>query len=348
MQIPIFEESMQDEIIFMILCAPQKIKNNRMKLRNFTFIFLSIFTVSGLYAQKGGSISVGITPGLSYMLAQNTYYLAENSKELDYRPKFSYHAFIQGGYNFKEQHGIVAFANFCDEGQNYKDEFKWTKYPALIGTHRKTVDFKYMGFGVLYRFAPLLSGQKQHIRIADDHFHFRMKLLVGFETDFLLQAQMNYTVDLKNTGNIKNYGYPIPYSINGTTIGGDKDYSPNQSSNYKSYFKTIQGVGVLKFGFDYIFNNNMYLGIAMETKFGLNDINATAYKAHTDYKKSKNYFFGLNVELGYNFQKDKMKTDQKKKAKAKEGKPAKVKTPGVDVNRRVDKVDKATRKKYGK
>ena len=314
-----------------------------MKLTKFTFIFLFFFTATSLFAQKGGSISIGATPGLSYMLAQNTYYLAENSKELDYRPKFSYHVFIQGGYNFKEQHGIVAFANFCDEGQKYQDEFKWKKYDSLIGTHKKTVDFKYMGFGVLYRFAPLLRGQKDHIRVTDDKFHWRMKLEAGFEVDFLLNAQIDYNIDYKNTGNIKNYGYPIP-----TSVGGFPSYSPNQSDNYKSYFKTIQGVGVLRFGFDYIFNNNMFIGIALETKFGLNDINASSYKVHPDYKKSKNYFFGLNVELGYVFQKDKMKAaaEKKKAAKAEELKPAKVKTPGIDLNKRVDEVDKATKKKY--
>ena len=324
-----------------------------MKLRNFTFIFLSFFTVASIYAQKGGSISVGATPGLSYMLAQNTYYLAENSKELDYRPKFSYHVFIQGGYNFKEQHGFVVYANYCQEGQKYKDEFKWKKYPALIGTHQKTVDFKYMGFGALYRFAPLLRGQKDHVRVATDDFKFRMKLLVGFETDFLLNAQITYKVDLNNTGDIKNYGYPIPANIgaplpNGA-IYGYKDYSPNQSDNYKSYFKAIQGVGVIKFGFDYIFKNNMFIGFALETKFGLNDINASAYKVHPDYKKSKNYFFGLNVELGYNFQRAKMKAaaEKKKAAKAAEPKPAKVKTPGLDMNKRTDKVDKATKKRLG-
>lgn len=309
-----------------------------MKLRNFTFIFLFFFIYTQTYAQKGGMISIGGTPGLSYMLAQNTYFLADNSKELDYKPKFSYHVSIQGGYNFKEQHGIVAFANFCDEGQKYKDEFKYKKYPALIGTHQKSVDFKYMGFGVLYRFAPLLKGQKDHIRVATDDFHWRMKLLVGFEADFLLNAQIKYTVDVNNTGNVQNYGYPIPAGI-----GGYPGYSPNPSNNYKTYFKSVQGVGVLRFGFDYIFNNNMFLGIAFEGKAGLNDINANAYKSHPDYKKSRNYFFGLNVELGYSFQKDKRKVQAKK-----DPKPAKVKTPGVDMNKRVDKVDKATRKRLGK
>lgn len=95
-----------------------------MKLRIFGSIFTIFFTISFTYAQKGGSLSVGVTPGLSYMLAQNTYYLAENSKELDYKPKFSYHVFMQGGYNFKEQHGFVVYANYCQEGQRYKDEFK--------------------------------------------------------------------------------------------------------------------------------------------------------------------------------------------------------------------------------
>ena len=307
-----------------------------MKLRNFTFIFLSFFIFTVSRAQKGGMISAGVTPGLSYMLAQNTYFLAENSKELDYRPKFSYHVFIQGAYNFKEQHGVVAFANFCDEGQKYKDEFKWKKYPALIGTHEKSVDFKYMGFGVLYRFAPLLSGQKQHIRT--EEFHWRMKLLVGFEADFLLNAQMKYVITPVG-GNPTTVGYPIDPSI-----GGYPTYSPNGSNNYKAYFKGVQGVGVLRFGFDYIFNNNMFLGFAFEGKAGLNDINAKAYRVHPDYKKSKNYFFGLNVELGYSFQKDKRKEKIKKEVE----KPEKVKTPGGDLNKRVDKVDKATRKRLGK
>ena len=110
---------------------------------------------------------------------------------------------------------------------------------------------------------------------------------------------------------IQNYGYPIgasipnaPGPISPATSYGYPAYSPNQSDNYKSFFKTVQGVGVIRYGFDYIFNNNMFLGIAIETKFGLNDINANTYKAHPDYKKSKNYFFGLNVELGYVFKKD--------------------------------------------
>ncbi len=309
-----------------------------MKLRNFTIIFLSIFTVSVCFAQKGGSISVGATPGLSYMLAQNTYYLAENSKELDYKPKFSYHVFIQGAYNFKEQHGIVAFANYCQEGQKYQDDFKWRKYPSLIGTHRKSVDFKYMGFGVLYRFAPLLRGQKDHVLVKDDNFHWRMKLQVGFETDFLLDAKMNYSITPPGGATV-NMPYPID-----PVIGGYSAYAPNYSGSYKSYFKTIQGVGVLRYGFDYIFNNNMFLGIAIETKFGLNDINANSYRVHPDYKKSKNYFFGLNVELGYAFKKG----STKKPAKVKEPKPAKVKTPGVDLNKRVDEVDKSTKKKYKK
>lgn len=313
-----------------------------MKLTKITLIFLFFFMASSAFAQKGGSISVGVTPGLSYMLAQNTFYLAGNSKQLNYRPKFSYHAFIQGGYNFKEQHGIVAFANFCAEGQRYQDDFKWKKYPALIGTHQKNVDFKYMGFGVLYRFAPLLRGQKDHVLVKDDNFHWRMKLLVGFETDFLLQAGMTYKVTPPG-GTATQIGYPVDPSI-----GGYPAYSPNQSSDYKSYFKTIQGVGVLRYGFDYIFNNHMYMGVALEAKFGLNDINAKSYRIHPEYKKSKNYFLGLNLEIGYNFQKAKTKEAAKKTAKKAETIQQKPKINGIDMNKRVDEVDKATKKMYKK
>jgi hypothetical protein len=297
-----------------------------MKLRNFTLILFFITLSDTLLGQKGGTISIGATPGLSYMLAQNAYYLADNTKELDYKPKFSYHIFVQGGYNFKEQHGIVAFANYCDEGQKYKDEFKYRKYPSLIGTHEKSVDFKYMGFGVLYRFAPLLSGQKQHIRT--DEFHWRMKLLAGFEADFLLNAQMTYKITPPG-GTAITEPYPID-----PAIGGYSAYQPNGSDNYKSYFKTLQGVAVLRYGFDYIFSNNLFIGIALETKFGLNDINAKSYRVHPEYKKSKNYFFGLNVEVGYVFKKQEGEEATKKKSKTKD--------KGVDLNRRVDKVDKGT------
>ncbi len=297
-----------------------------MKLRNFTLILFLVSCSGSLFAQKGGTISVGATPGLSYMLAQNAYYLADNTKELSYKPKFSYHIFVQGGYNFKEEHGIVAFANYCDEGQKYKDEFKYKKYPALIGTHEKSVDFKYMGFGVLYRFAPLLSGQKQQIRT--NIFHWRMKLLAGFETDFLLNAQMSYKITPQGGSTVQ-----VPYPIN-SVDGGFSAYSPNGSNNYKSYFKTIQGVAVLRYGFDYIFSNNIFIGIALETKFGLNDINAESYRVHPNYKKSKNYFFGLNVELGYVFKKQEAADKTKKNSFSK--------TKGVDQNRKVDKVDRNT------
>ncbi len=301
-----------------------------MKLRIFTIISVVLFCTGTVWAQKGGSISIGGTPGLSYMLAQNAYYFDGDHKELDYKAKFSYHVFVQGGYNFKEQHGFVTYANFCQEGQRYKDEFKWSAsgHPEIIGTHEKEVDFKYMGFGVLYRFSPLLAGQKQHIRT--DDIRWRMKLLVGVETDFLLNAQMKYKITTKGTTTANTMPYPIPASL-----GGYPGYEPNNSDNYKSFFKTVQGVGVLKFGFDYTFTNNLFLGFAVETKFGFNDINADAYRKHPEYRKSKNYFLGLNVEFGYNFQKDANKT-----------KTPKAKKTGIDLNKKVDTVDKATKKKY--
>jgi hypothetical protein len=84
-------------------------------------------------AQKGVMIGANGTIGLSYMLAQNTYFLADNSKELDYKAKFSYNAGMLVGYNFKESHGFQFFGGYCNEGQNYEDEFKWKLWPELIG-----------------------------------------------------------------------------------------------------------------------------------------------------------------------------------------------------------------------
>ena len=263
-----------------------------MKLRHLFFIGLVILSTNLIFAQKGGIISVGATPGLSYMLSQNTYYLQGNAKELDYKPKFSYHVFVEGGYNFKEQHGVLGFASYCVEGQKYQDKFAWKLYPATIGTHYKTVDFKYMGFGVLYRYSPTLPGQREHIRTGD--YHWRMKVVAGFEVDVLLKANMSYLVDKNDAGQLYNYGYPLSQ-----IYGGYGAYEPNPTTDYRSYFKPIQGVGVIRYGFDYVFKNNMFFGVAFEVKVGLNDINAKAYREHPKYKASRNYFFGLNLEVGY-------------------------------------------------
>jgi len=312
-----------------------------MKLRIIYSTLLVLLSTMFVHAQKGGNFSVGGSLGLSYMLAQNTYYLNGNAKELDYKPKFSYHAFLQGGYNPHEEHGIFAYLNYCAEGQKYKDEFQWKLYPQLRGVHEKYVDFKYMGLGVLYRFTPLLSGQKQQIRT--DVYHWRMKLLVGFELDFLLNAQMKYYIT--NPGGTRTQ---MPYPID-PSIGGYPGYTPNSSTNYTSYFQRMQGVGVIRFGFDYVFDKNVYIGVAFEAKAGLNDINAKAYRVHPDYKKSKNYFFGLNLEVGYTMNKNKKKDEKtstankKKKTSSWHGK-----SNQTDRNNEVDEVDKKTRKRLGK
>lgn len=311
-----------------------------MKLRIIYSTLLVLLSTTFAHAQKGGHFSVGSSVGLSYMLAQNTYYLNGNAKELDYKPKFSYHAFLQGGYNPHEEHGIFAYVNYCAEGQKYKDEFQWKLYPQLRGVHEKYVDFKYFGVGVLYRFTPLLRGQKDKIRT--DVYHWRMKLLAGFELDFLLNAQMKYYIT--NPGGTRTQ---MPYPID-PAIGGYSAYSPNSGSNYNSYFQKMQGVGVIKFGFDYIFDKNVYLGFAFEAKAGLNDINAKAYRVHPAYKKSKNYFFGLNVEVGYTMNKNKKKSED---AKSKSSKIKSSKYGGKsnqkDRNNKVDEVDKKTKKRLG-
>lgn len=91
----------------------------------------------------------------------------------------------------------------------------------------------------------------------------------------------------------------------------------------------------------------MYLGCAIEAKIGLNDINADAYKKHDKYKKSRNYFFGLNVEVGYTMNKyrDEINPNRKKKAPKSD---YKVKHKGPDKNREVDLVDKKTQKRIKK
>lgn len=316
-----------------------------MKVRNIMLAgVFSICLGTAVFAQKGVMIGVNGTLGLSYMLAQNTYYLAENSKELDYKAKFSYNTAFHVGYNFKESHGFQFFGGYCHEGQNYQDEFKWKKYPELIGTHTKQVDFDFVNFGVLYRWSPILPGQKEKNpegNYGDGRYKIRMKLLAGVETDFLLNADMAYQIDHKagtKNGIKEEVGYPID-----PAIGGYPAYTPHTGSDYKDYFKSVQAALLFKWGFDYITKPNVYLGFALQGKFGLNDINAEPFQVHPDYKKSKNYFIGLNVELGYIFQKGQKKDDDEAKKK-----PEELKDDLVDVNKQVDKLDKATKKKIRK
>jgi hypothetical protein len=212
------------------------------------------------------------------------------------------------------------------------------------GTHVKKVNFNFVNFGILYRWSPILPGQKEKNpegNYGDGRYKIRMKLLAGVETDFLLKATMSYQIAHKagtKNGTTEMVGYPID-----PAIGGYPGYTPNTSDDYKSYFKSMQAAMVFKWGFDYISKPNVYLGIALQGKFGLNDINASPYKVHPDYKKSKNYFVGLNVELGYIFQKGLKKGDSADKKK-----PEELKDDLVDVNKQVDKLDRETRKKIRK
>ena len=55
------------------------------------------------------------------------------------------------------------------------------------------------------------------------------------------------------------------------------------------------------------------------------------------------------MEIGYNFQRAKMTAmaEKKKAKKAEEAKLKKSKVPGIDLNKRVDEVDKSTKKRLG-
>lgn len=305
-----------------------------------TSLLVVVLSIQG-FAQKGFQIAANVSPGLSYMLAQNTYFLGAQSKELDYKAKFSYNAGLLFGYNFKEKHGMQLFAGYCQEGQRYEDDFKW-RLNGLNGTHKKEVNFSFLNLGVMYKFSPILKGQVQknpYGNYGDDRYKIRMKLAAGIETDIMLSSDMSYEV-LKDDGStIDAFAlYPhIPIELGGYGPYAD---ATQADGNYDKYFKQFQACLAFKYGFDYIFKNNMYLGLAMHVKTGLNDINASDYKIHPDYKKSKNYFLGLNVELGYIHQKN----DDKKSTSKTQYPKYNPNSKDKDKNYKVDQVDKKTKK----
>ena len=325
-----------------------------MKLRNFTFIFLSFFISNIMFAQnKGFVVGASGSVGPSYMFKQNTYYLLSNNKELAYKFNVGYNARAFFGYNINNTHGILAEFAYMKEGQRYKDEFKGR---PLEGTHEKKVDFKLIGGAILYKFTPLLAGQKTY-RTADK-IKARLNLQIGFEVDYLLRAKMDYKVNGSDFNSFKvgdtTYviGYPpgtVTLFIDGQTINYPLSYySPPKTGDYTSFYIRTQFSLLMRVGVDINLNKKktLLLNTGIETKIGLNDINAKEYRLHPSYHSSRNMLFALRVGMTYIIQKP--DPDKKKEPKVKTPKPEKVKTPGGDVNKRVDKVDKATRKRLGK
>lgn len=307
-----------------------------------------IISLSTSYAQKGFQVGLNFTPGLSYMLAQNHYFLAPDlrpnitnpSKELDYKPKFSYVANAFFGYNLKEKHGLRLQVGYSVEGQKYEDIFKWAAY-GLQGKHTKEVNFQFVNTALLYRFSPILKGQKEknpNGNYGDGRYKIRMKMMVGVQLDFLVNASMKYRVERlsKEELGIENlnvfwdqtpdpdfsqYPYILPgsplYLNNPIAPFGYGGYAPyynlGKPASQKDYFVPLQSSLVLNYGFDYILKNNLYFGVGLDFKIGLNDINAKEYREHPKYKKSKNYFFGLKLEFGYNIMKKENTNTQKQK-----------------------------------
>lgn len=307
--------------------------------KNILLVVVFISTTF-IYAQKGFQVGANFTPGLSYMLAQNNYYLApgtgggNSSKELDYKPKFSYNANVFFGYNFKDKHGIRVHGGYCVEGQKYEDIFKWPAY-GLQGRHTKEVNFQFVNAAVFYRFSPILKGQREKNpdgNYGNGRYKIRMKMMAGIETDFLVNASMKYKIERVSKDELTNEnwnGYydptaapdfsQYPFIAPGSPLGlpgayppvepyGNGGYAPyyalGKPAKQKDYFVPLQATLAVNYGFDYILKNNMYFGLGLDFKIGLNDINAKAYRTHPEYKKSKNYFFGLKAEIGYNIMKD--------------------------------------------
>jgi len=322
-----------------------------MKLKNLIIIFSIIFVSQTIFAQnKGFIIGASGSVGPSYMFKQNTYYLLSNNKELAYKFNVGYNARAFFGYNINNTHGVLAEFAYMREGQRYKDEFKGR---PLEGIHEKKVDFKLIGGAVLYKFTPLLAGQKTQ-RTADQ-IKARLNLQIGFEVDYLLRANLDYKVNGSNFNSFKvgdttyAIGYPpgtVTLFIDGQTINYPLSYySPPKADDYTSFYIRTQFSLLMRVGVDINLNKKktLLLNTGIETKIGLNDINAKEYRLHPSYHSSRNILFALRVGMSYIIQ----KPDPEKK-KAAKAKPAKVKTPGVDLNKRVDKVDKATRKRLGK
>ncbi|BDS09681.1 porin family protein [Aureispira anguillae] len=104
-------------------------------MKNLTFLALALFMTSNIFAQKGLEITVGFTPGLSFML--NDEDLAEG-QALNIQPTFGFQTGLTVGYNFSERIGLATGIGYAALGQNYTTDYDGWAKDDQIKYDRKT------------------------------------------------------------------------------------------------------------------------------------------------------------------------------------------------------------------
>jgi len=159
-------------------------------MKNLTLFVFALLMTGNVFAQKGLELTVGFTPGLSFLLNDEDFAEGDN---LNIQPTFGYVTGLTVGYNFNEKIGLATGFNFARLGQRYT-----TDYPNISNDDQAKYDRR-----LSYIRIPLL------LRVGGDNTagssaFFRF----GPNFDFLTTATGTYYGSKNNpstTNNVTNF-----------------------------------------------------------------------------------------------------------------------------------------------
>lgn len=254
-----------------------------MSFKNNLLALLLTICSSGIsFAQSGWNIQAGGGGGVSVIAAQNDF--GNDFYELDYKTSLGYTANIGAGYNFKRNIGLFLEGGITNVNQDYKGKFS----PGLgfvgKGEHTKDVSLMYYNIGIHSKFT---------ISFVDDYV-YDSKLqgfaMVGFQANMLGKASLTYMLD----GNEEPYPSKIrPYV--------DENYPYSPVTNDKDLFTKATMSFSMQLGLDWFIADKIALSPSIIGQASLFDINNKNFRNETNYKKSRYFFGGLHLGIGYYF-----------------------------------------------
>ena len=244
-------------------------------------IILGLLMVCLSFAAMGqGKIYLGGTAGINgiFILNQNNY----GQSELDYDTKTGSVYGLQLGYYLNSKNAINVEILFSNQGQAYKDEIS-------NETLNKDVDLSYLMIPLTFKHIFGLDPASKRTR-----FYIN----IGPYLSLLQSAGVSFQRNGADTDLIDfvtfNGGNP-----NASTLAAMGNPSDDKDLFSGTDFGLLGGLGM-----DYNLAMGLVIGLELRAGMGLSDMNAESWQlVNRDnvYEKSRNFFTGIKLGVGYLF-----------------------------------------------
>ena len=155
-------------------------------MRNFVLIVAALFFAGHSFAQQGLELTLGYTPGLSFILNDDDF--AEGD-DLNFQATYGSHFGLTVGYNFTDFIGVATGFGFASINQNYITDFDGRSRDEQNTFNRRT---SYIRIPVLFRVGgDFTRGASAYFRIgphfdlltsAEGDYNFNGGILAGSST----------------------------------------------------------------------------------------------------------------------------------------------------------------------